>query len=330
MIDLSRHLESLLLKHNCVIVPQLGGFVAQNVSARWDEDEQSIMPPHRIVGFNSQLNVDDGLLVQSFMHTYSISYLEATRMVADEVKRLKEEINNAGSVELNGIGSLSYNENSNYIFQPCATGIASPEFYGLELLETRQIRHTKKIKSARKTRSKDKSEKKKRVYTLRINRELCNYAAAIAVAVVFYFLWATPVISPTGNQAAVAVAPCPTASHNAPQTPKPAESVTAQQSEQAADAPNEAAESSKVVQSEEVQQEPRYTLVLICDVPLKNAEAYVSELHNAGLTEAEVMKRRKMVRVVYGKYADNETAVNMLRKLRKQNDNFEEAWVMHL
>lgn len=40
MIELSRHIESLMLKHDCVIVPGLGGFVTQYVPARRVDDEQ--------------------------------------------------------------------------------------------------------------------------------------------------------------------------------------------------------------------------------------------------------------------------------------------------
>ena len=33
MIELSRHIESLLLDNDCVIVPELGGFIAHYQSA---------------------------------------------------------------------------------------------------------------------------------------------------------------------------------------------------------------------------------------------------------------------------------------------------------
>ena len=49
MIELSRHIESLMLKHDCVIVPGLGGFVTQYVPARRVEGEQLFLPPcHQI------------------------------------------------------------------------------------------------------------------------------------------------------------------------------------------------------------------------------------------------------------------------------------------
>ena len=67
MIELSRHIESLLLHHDCVIVPGLGGFGTQYVPARRIEEEFLFLPPYRSVGFNQQLVLNDGLLVQSYM-----------------------------------------------------------------------------------------------------------------------------------------------------------------------------------------------------------------------------------------------------------------------
>ncbi len=60
MNELSRHIEVLLLEHDCVIIPQLGGFVAQYVSSHRVTAEQTIYPPFRTVGINAQLTLNDG------------------------------------------------------------------------------------------------------------------------------------------------------------------------------------------------------------------------------------------------------------------------------
>ena len=68
MISLARHIELLLLEHDCVIVPGLGGFIANHADARYTGDEEHLfLPPYRTIGFNQQLQVNDGLLVQSYM-----------------------------------------------------------------------------------------------------------------------------------------------------------------------------------------------------------------------------------------------------------------------
>ena len=81
MIELSKHIECLLLRHNCVIVPGLGGFVTQYVPARYVPEEELFFPPFRSVGFNPRLTLNDGLLVQSYMQAYDTSYPETLRIV---------------------------------------------------------------------------------------------------------------------------------------------------------------------------------------------------------------------------------------------------------
>ena len=89
---LAKHIESLLLEHNCVIVPGLGGFVAGYVAARMVEGEDLFLPPHRRVGFNPLLSLNDGLLVQSYMLAYDVSFPEATAMIEETVAALKSEL----------------------------------------------------------------------------------------------------------------------------------------------------------------------------------------------------------------------------------------------
>ena len=45
MIELTKHIEILLLENDCVIVPGLGGFIAHHQSAHYEEDEGVFLPP---------------------------------------------------------------------------------------------------------------------------------------------------------------------------------------------------------------------------------------------------------------------------------------------
>lgn len=81
MIELAQHIEILLLENDCVIVPGLGGFVAHYTSAMRVAEENIFLPPTRIIGFNPQLKMNDGLLVQSYMAVYDTDFSDATRIV---------------------------------------------------------------------------------------------------------------------------------------------------------------------------------------------------------------------------------------------------------
>ena len=76
MIELAQHIEVLLLENDCVIVPGLGGFVAHYTPAMRVAEENVFLPPTRIIGFNPQLKMNDGLLVQSYMAVYDTDFYE--------------------------------------------------------------------------------------------------------------------------------------------------------------------------------------------------------------------------------------------------------------
>ena len=80
MKELVKHIEILLLDHDCVVVPQIGGFVTCNAPAKYVEEENLFLPPIRTVGFNERLKADDGLLVRSYVEAYDCSDTEARAM----------------------------------------------------------------------------------------------------------------------------------------------------------------------------------------------------------------------------------------------------------
>ena len=139
MIELERHIEILLLDNDCVIVPNLGGFMAHHVEARYDEEDGVFLPPLRTLGFNPQLKINDSLLAQSYIEAYDISYPEAVQRIEDEVNELTQHLQNEGRYELNNIGMLELNEDGNYVFTPCEAGILSPSLYGLNSFEMKTL-----------------------------------------------------------------------------------------------------------------------------------------------------------------------------------------------
>ena len=129
----------MLLDNDCVIVPNLGGFMAHHVEARYDEEDGIFLPPLRTLGFNPQLKINDSLLAQSYIEAYDISYPEAIQRIEDEVNELTQHLQNEGRYELNNIGIIELNEDGNYVFTPCEAGILSPDLYGLNSFEMKTL-----------------------------------------------------------------------------------------------------------------------------------------------------------------------------------------------
>ena len=73
-MDIVRHINNLLLKHNCVIVPGLGGFVANYKSARIHPVNHTFTPPAKEIVFNTGLKHNDGILATYIALELNINY----------------------------------------------------------------------------------------------------------------------------------------------------------------------------------------------------------------------------------------------------------------
>jgi hypothetical protein len=62
MYSITRHIEYLVSRHDCVVVPGWGAFIAQYEPARIDAESGLIVPPSRAISFNQSVMHNDGLL----------------------------------------------------------------------------------------------------------------------------------------------------------------------------------------------------------------------------------------------------------------------------
>ena len=331
MIELSRHIESLMLNHDCVIVPGLGGFITQYMHARYIAEEGLFLPPYRSVGFNQQLTFNDGLLVQSYMQAYDTSYPETVRLIDNAVKQLRNTITEEGKYELHGIGTLTQGVNGAYDFAPCEAGVLSPELYGLDSLplatRTEGLQQTADDDDLQpaKQHSKKPVKRLQKDYTIRISREIVNYAAAGVVAIAFYLLWATPMLTTTQTerQTASVLGQCLFAQPQAVAVNHTPVATAVPTASHTASAPaSQKAEATKPAT-------PCYTIVLASAITRKNADSFVEALQAKGYDQTFVHQKGRMTRVLYGHYDTEEAARQAARKLRDQAD-FDDAWVMHL
>lgn len=194
MNELAQHIEVLLLENDCVIIPDFGGFVAHYTSAMRVAEENMFLPPTRIIGFNPQLKINDGLLVQSYMAMYDTDFSDATRRMGKEVEEMSTVLHEEGKVDLPNIGELRYSIHGTYDFIPYDHKIATPCLYGLDCFEMQELAELKKpyAENSIPYSVPAASEDKKRKFEIKFNRSyLSNAVAMIAVVVLFFF--STPI-----------------------------------------------------------------------------------------------------------------------------------------
>lgn len=140
MITLARQIELLLLSHDCVIVPGLGGFIANRAEAAYSEqDDKLFIPPHRTIGFNQKLQINDGLLVQSYMAVYDTSYPNAYLQMEKEIDQLVQQLDITGTAVLENIGTLYKPITGNITFEAPQAGALTPDLYGLYSFEIKSL-----------------------------------------------------------------------------------------------------------------------------------------------------------------------------------------------
>lgn len=131
MLTVEELIGNLLLRHNCVIVPSFGGFVAKQSSATIDYKNGIMLPPRKSVLFNRQLVNNDGLLVSEFSTVNKVYYTAAEENVRERVSEWNEKLRNGERVTLDRVGYLFYDQEKNICFEQDRFFNLLLESYGL-------------------------------------------------------------------------------------------------------------------------------------------------------------------------------------------------------
>ena len=132
MDNVAKHIFDLLFEHDCVILPNFGGFVANYMPAKHDVSKNIISPPKKHLLFNKNLVNNDGLLVHKVSSFEQVSYEDALSLVNDFSQKLNNELLTEKRIELKGVGIL-FLSNNQYRFKSSDTNFLKSSF-GLPVL----------------------------------------------------------------------------------------------------------------------------------------------------------------------------------------------------
>jgi hypothetical protein len=177
MLEINNILNELLQLHDCVIFPNLGGFVAQYSPANFDEKKSVISPPHKQILFNKNLVNNDGLLANAFAQKNNISYENAVQGLTNILLEINKNLKTQNKHEFQGIGIL-YNNEGVLNFKQKSNNLLSTS-YGLMPLNIDEFKM---------------SSKSEKVIDLNSSKylktQIKNWAlAASVILVVFYSAW---------------------------------------------------------------------------------------------------------------------------------------------
>lgn len=203
MNTLAQHIETLLLEHDCVIIPGFGGFISNYEEAQYHTDNGSIfMPPHRSIGFNQQLQINDGLLVQSYMSAYDASYPAAHLQMEKEIEQMASQLELDGEYDFGAVGKLTKGLGEIISFDKSSSNIEAPSLFGLDslsvmpvksIIEKREIEAKMQAASIGigKTDNKEDNDiltnDKKQEVVIRLNQRWIDFGISVAAALLLFF-----------------------------------------------------------------------------------------------------------------------------------------------
>lgn len=133
METLPLHIEYLLTRHDCVIVPGIGAFIATETDSYVDFERGVIVPRRREISFNGSVVTDDGLLAHSVARRERLSYEDAHRLVASFTEKMRADLRGEGEISVGRIGRLVMDAEGLVAFQPRRSKIREDLFGELRL-----------------------------------------------------------------------------------------------------------------------------------------------------------------------------------------------------
>ncbi len=310
MLELEKHIKDLLVLHDCVILPQLGGFVVNTVSSNYNERTGVFTPPARKIVFNHLLSYNDGLLISHISQRLSLNYEEAQEKVQLILNDWLDQLRDYKAIQLNELGSLKLNHEDQIVFTPINEYNISADMFGLSTFHFSSIDEVSKIENPSK-------HLVRRTVSSKSVRQI-----AASVAVVFGLLLISPEIKNSGNQATFTGFYTESVSEVSSLKPTTSEEFNATKAIQEEDAIEET-----TIQEELIEPENKYFLIAGSFKTQNQAQQFINKLNRQQINTAEILPiNNGRIRVSLEGFTDKQEALNAMQNYRNKN-GFSSVWV---
>lgn len=190
MLAIIRHIEYLLRRNDCVVLPNFGAFIVHKENAVLTE-AGTIIPPVKQIAFNGAITHNDGMLATSLMRKNQISYDKAISIIAEEVSALKAQLSEFGEMDFGNLGRFK-EADSVITFEPSALNNFFGDYYGLTLLNlTKPMQEEQSVDVVE--HNAEKSKRNDIIY-IPINKNIFRVVATVAILIVLSFVLSTPIV----------------------------------------------------------------------------------------------------------------------------------------
>jgi hypothetical protein len=186
-MKLEQYISELLFQYDCVIVPNLGGFVTNYKPASIQQIQNKIYPPSKGISFNKNLNNNDGLLINFIAQKEGITYDVALKNIETLVIKINTDLKLKKRVLLNTVGTLFLDNENRIQFEPDNTINYLLDSYGLTVFQKQPIKRV----SLEDKITKEFKDRTAPLVVVKENKTAKKIliAAAITIPLAFFAIW---------------------------------------------------------------------------------------------------------------------------------------------
>jgi cell division protein FtsN len=339
VIKVDRHISELLFEHDCVIVPELGGFLASYVPSEVHPVQHTFSPPSKKIAFNGLLKQNDGLLASYVAQTESFTYNKAMKEIEGYVEDCHQQLSKGNKFTIELVGTLYRNSEGSLQFEPSKNVNRLKDSFGLVSIQFFPVEQLKNQKESRKGLR--ESIELPKVKTVKISRKKIVNTMLIAAGAV-WFCFNVYVISPSrfsvGSLSPVPesvkvespvktdpiVAESKKPENNSAST-EPAAAETRQPAETSIEAKAVVPETRKQAIPEVNISDNKFFLIGGAFRSEENAEKFSEALKGEGFTDAHILNKPAQLKMVcYSGFATLEAAQAERSRLKSMQ---KDAWI---
>lgn len=319
MNQLLSHIEFLLHEHNCVIIPDFGGFVVNTIPPQRNGIAEFHPPACELV-FNRDLIHNDGLLAQSYMKNGSMMFESAMQKIEQDVQELKRQLREQRRVDMGKLGSFTMHDDKRFVYTPGS--FVRPAFFGLTRATLKPLIQIQPVVPSRKSESRQKWSRSAGI----------SAAAVAAVALLMFIL---PVSDATiGRQSARMISETgwlrPKASQPVNSIAIAGETVneTERVGEQSTTVNGIAVPAVDISEQKVTDNSPRYYIVMGVYKGVESAEKTTQLLIDEGFHQTGWLERPDRIDVYAASFTDKSAAEVYLREVHKKFPTHTDAWIL--
>ena len=133
------YISELLFLHNCVILPDFGGFVGNPQSAKINKITGVLSPPSKQILFNTNLKTNDGLLITHISIQEGITQEVAKNEVVIYITKISNKLIKSKVLRIDRIGLLSLGREGNIIFLQDNINNYSLDSFGMKAIHNKAV-----------------------------------------------------------------------------------------------------------------------------------------------------------------------------------------------